>query len=62
MADQNSQLEEIELEEGLAPAPPKVQRSNSDASVLIVERDLVYVVKFGTIILMDKIKLAEYTP
>ena len=62
MADQNSQLEENELEEGLALAPPKVQRSNSDASVLIVERDLVYVVKFGTIILMDKIKLAEYTP
>ena len=39
MADQNSQLEEIELEEGLAPAPPKVQRLNSYASVLIVEHD-----------------------
>ena len=39
MVDQNPQLEENELEEDLAPAPPKVQRLNSNASVLIVERD-----------------------
>ena len=34
MVDQNPRLEENELEEDLAPAPPKVQRLNSDASVL----------------------------
>ena len=39
MVDQNPQLEENELEEDLAPAPPKVQRLNSNASVLIVEHD-----------------------
>uniref|UniRef100_A0A0E0K287 Uncharacterized protein n=1 Tax=Oryza punctata TaxID=4537 RepID=A0A0E0K287_ORYPU len=37
LVDQNPQLDENELEE--APAPPKVQRLNSDAIVLIVERD-----------------------
>jgi hypothetical protein len=40
MVDQNPQLEEKELEEDLAPSPPKVRRLNSDASVLIVEHDL----------------------
>ena len=34
MVDQNPRLEENELEEDLALAPPKVQRLNSDASVL----------------------------
>ncbi|KAG2560321.1 hypothetical protein PVAP13_8KG055820 [Panicum virgatum] len=34
MVDQNPRLEENELEEDLAPAPPKVQRLNSDASVI----------------------------
>lgn len=39
MVDQNPQLDEIELEEAPAPTPPKVQRLNSDSSVLIVECD-----------------------
>ena len=39
MVDQNPRLEENELEEDLALAPPKVQRLNSNASVLIVEHD-----------------------
>ncbi|RLN19422.1 hypothetical protein C2845_PM02G46150 [Panicum miliaceum] len=39
MVNQNPQLEENELEEDLALAPPKVQKLNPDASVLIVERD-----------------------
>jgi hypothetical protein len=40
MVNQKSQLKENELEEDLAPAPPKVQKLNSYASVLFVERDL----------------------
>lgn len=42
MADQNVEPDENELEEARSrgPGPPKVQRLNSDANVLIVEHDL----------------------
>lgn len=39
-ADQNSQPDKNELQEVPATASTKVQRLNTDASVLIVERDL----------------------